>query len=347
MHNLFDCPFPALATLHPRWHSQVMLEPSIAATAADQSSPATDRPQLARVTDLDGMRGVLALCIVAFHLGSTAAIQKSTGWPGVEFELAVDVFFLLSGYVLALTAGADPLRFSVKRFLRLAPVYYVTLGIMLAAAPDHAFHLSELALAPPLLGRSPANFPAWSICWELYLPVAGLVLARLFKPARWWLPLLILALVVHALVAVRVADGEVLGGARAACGLVAGACLTRARSLPLPVVLPFAGIAATMFLAAKWSWLAVLLPFFGAAAILSAAHRRALFSREPFQFLGKVSFAVYMVHVPLIALVDPGHSIPLKALVVAVSIAAGYALHRWLEMPGMRLGKKLTQPQPR
>lgn len=143
------------------------------------------------------------------------------------------------------------------------------------------------------------------------------------------------------------ADGEVLGGLRAACGLIAGACLTRAGSLRLPIVLPFAGIVATMFLAAQWSWLAALLPFLSAAAILSAAHRRALFSREPFQFLGKVSFAVYMVHAPMIALVDPGHSIPLKVLVVALSIAAGYALHRWVEMPGMGLGKALVRPQPR
>lgn len=175
-----------------------MHEPRIATSRTDGDILAATLQQSVTVTDLDGMRGVLALCVVAFHLGSTSAIQKATGWPGAEFEFAVDVFFLLSGYVLALTAGTDPLRFAIKRFFRLAPVYYVTLAVMLVAAPDRPFHLSELVLAPPLLGQSPANFPAWSICWELYLPVAGLVLARLTHPARWWAPLLVLALVVHA-----------------------------------------------------------------------------------------------------------------------------------------------------
>src|SRR3982751_3088654 len=92
----------------------------------------------ARVTELDGLRGVLAWTVVASH------ILLVSGWydPLVRRfpiladvpESAVDVFMILSGFaithVLMLRPRLD--TYVVRRACRIIPAYYValTLGIL-------------------------------------------------------------------------------------------------------------------------------------------------------------------------------------------------------------------------
>ncbi|HWA69071.1 MAG TPA: acyltransferase family protein [Rhizomicrobium sp.] len=55
---------------------------------------------------LDGLRGVCALSVLLFH----ASDLLPGGQPGPHFYLAVDMFFLLSGFVIAFAheSGAHP-----------------------------------------------------------------------------------------------------------------------------------------------------------------------------------------------------------------------------------------------
>ena len=94
--------------------------------------------------DLDGIRGVLACNVMLLHFGINRFAARVTGgaWPGFVFDLCVDVFFLLSGFVLTSSylAASDrgfP-RFAIKRFFRLVPVFYEELqaqGLALDNAP--------------------------------------------------------------------------------------------------------------------------------------------------------------------------------------------------------------------
>lgn len=82
---------------------------------------------------LDGVRGFAALSVVVFHIGH---------WFGTPLApnsgLAVDLFFLLSGYVLTLAykrrlaTTMSALRFTVIRMIRLMPL--VVLGTLISAA---------------------------------------------------------------------------------------------------------------------------------------------------------------------------------------------------------------------
>lgn len=292
--------------------------------------------------ELDGIRGVLALGVVLLHFGINNQIERLTGWPGMTLSLAVDVFFLLSGFVLAKSYGGDVRQFAVKRIWRLAPVYFATLAIVAIVAPARITSFSELLLAPPLLGIEPANFPAWSITWELYLPLLGVLLLRLRKPP--WQPVLVAALLVHCILATFVPEGEVLGGARAAAGLVAGACLARAPTIRLPA-LPFVmAILVVMALAERWSILAALVPPLAALAILAGAHRDGFFSRRPFQFAGAISFTVYMLHAPILMTMGERAvgNIGWKIAGLAASVIGAWAMTHWIELPAMRLGRKLA-----
>ena len=69
-----------------------------------------------RLLGLDALRGIAAIMVVMFHLGL----------PMMGSHLAVDFFFMLSGFVMARTyderlqTGAmSPLAFMIKRYRRL------------------------------------------------------------------------------------------------------------------------------------------------------------------------------------------------------------------------------------
>jgi peptidoglycan/LPS O-acetylase OafA/YrhL len=83
-----------------------------------------------RVIELDGIRGIAALVVVCYHLAHGLAPQ---GW------MAVDCFFVLSGYLITsilLANRDDPhyfFNFYARRSLRIWPIYYLTLLLVMVA----------------------------------------------------------------------------------------------------------------------------------------------------------------------------------------------------------------------
>ncbi|WP_246617350.1 acyltransferase family protein [Rhizobium populisoli] len=82
---------------------------------------------------LDGLRGIAALFIVQRH------IEPLLGKALPSSYLGVDLFFALSGFVLAHAYGAvlkdgrmSPLQFMTARFLRLYPLYGIALVLVVA-----------------------------------------------------------------------------------------------------------------------------------------------------------------------------------------------------------------------
>lgn len=142
-----------------------------------------------RIKSLDGLRGISAFAVLLFHVGYHAS-------PGTIFThgyLAVDIFFLMSGFVIAasyedrLLNGLSPRDFIEIRIRRLAPAYWAgtIIGFICFVAPmfwnaaplDGATALLLpilLVLALLLLPYSsfgtlayPINGPAWSLFLEM------------------------------------------------------------------------------------------------------------------------------------------------------------------------------------
>src|ERR1700679_590520 len=105
-----------------------------------------------RVAAIDGLRGLLAVVVLAWHVCS----PFGAAWMLVFANVAVGLFFVLSGYVL--TRGWDGRIgvFLVRRFLRLWPVYALCLGVCYLLAGVHPVW-SEFAWYP-LIG--PNDKPA-------------------------------------------------------------------------------------------------------------------------------------------------------------------------------------------
>lgn len=134
---------------------------------------------------LDGLRGVAAVIVV---LGHTPDIWIA-GKPS-HFYLAVDLFFVLSGFVIAhayeerLTTGLTVSHFMLARYIRLYPLYLCGTLVGIAGAIIAYAHgkgglsLWELStsipaalflLPAPTDGMMLLNPPAWSLLFELLM----------------------------------------------------------------------------------------------------------------------------------------------------------------------------------
>ncbi len=128
-----------------------------------------------RLLLLDGMRGIAALAVVAFHMPRTGPSFFAEAW------LAVDFFFLLSGFVMARAYGSrfDTMgfrEFMRARLRRLYPAILVGLALAVAlhltlAPPDEQLWVKIIlaaAMLPfPLGYMFPLNGVQWSLMFEL------------------------------------------------------------------------------------------------------------------------------------------------------------------------------------
>lgn len=145
---------------------------------------------------LDGLRGFAALAVMIFHFQDHSKLMD--GWaPFKAGWLAVDFFFVLSGFVIAhaydrrFAAGMTMRQFMVARLVRLAPMYLfgTALTILYLAVlrfkhyylhqdPLATFYtdsvLGLFAIPQFLISQPfyPLNFPAWSLIFELIANIA-------------------------------------------------------------------------------------------------------------------------------------------------------------------------------
>ncbi|WP_051381522.1 acyltransferase family protein [Paraburkholderia mimosarum] len=135
---------------------------------------------------LEGLRGAAALLVVFFHLGQVLHL------PGVVRNgyLAVDLFFVLSGFVVCsaygerLETGRHAWHFLVRRFGRLWPLHIATTVLFYVVgslplilthsgffAPTGAETLSIVTMTQGLniVSHSFGNANAWSTSDEFYV----------------------------------------------------------------------------------------------------------------------------------------------------------------------------------
>ena len=156
---------------------------------------------------LDALRGLAAVVIVLFHAGFLYGV----GRPPRGF-LAVDLFFAMSGFIIAhrydadLAAGMGLRAFARLRLVRLYPLFalgtlvgvlpsVLTLALqgpsathlaLVSALPSALMMLPSRAMLPDLKVLYPLNFVSWSLAFEV---AANLSYAALFR--RLTLPVLL------------------------------------------------------------------------------------------------------------------------------------------------------------
>lgn len=175
-----------------------------------------------RIVALDGLRGVLALYVALFHLSAPLVGSGSALTPLApllhQAWFAVDLFFLMSGFVMMHVYGA-PMRsgapgstrhFFRARAARLLPVNLAAMAAMalllLLSAHDSAQFLrpdgrygwsaglaSMLMLQSPWIDHRTWDYPAWSVSAECHAYLLfPLLAARVSQLSRRWALALVL-----------------------------------------------------------------------------------------------------------------------------------------------------------
>jgi peptidoglycan/LPS O-acetylase OafA/YrhL len=300
-------------------------------------------PKPGRIDALTGVRGVAACWVVLFHafdsFGRFAALPAFQSVPVIERGyLAVDLFFLLSGYILAANyesrfrkdQWATVRSFAIGRVFRILPLNTVALfafaGVVAAfgarsftAEPLDALSFFASLVLVQAWGPFSAtawNYPAWSLSaeWLAYIgfPVGLVMMSKLRGPLSALVgACLVLALLAAIMVSVGGGDLEhvwKLGVVRCLLEFPAGMLLwiwysSRTVKFAYPMALACAafGLLAISLIGPYWELLA---PFAFALLIVACADgstlTRALFANRVVVFLGDISFSIYLLHVIVI-----------------------------------------------
>jgi len=308
---------------------------------------------------LNAMRGVAALGVVALHShGPLIGFDIAPGG-----YLAVDLFFVLSGFVIAhaydsrLATGMTAASFAQARIIRFWPLLVVAVligalraGAGLAVGSETALTPGQLALATvsglflipapvtPAAHLFELNIPLWTLCFELLINFAYAICFR-------WLTSRVLAVVAlvggAAMIWMAIQHGSndtgpivatAVGGiGRAAFGFSIGVLLCRhpVRAPTLPTSLILIGLAALVCAPIPEPLRVTydLVFAIGLAPVLvivgAAATPQGLWLSVA-KYLGAISFVIYAIHQPLIGMASTGaEMLDLPKLPIAVALVLG------------------------
>ncbi len=300
--------------------------------------------------NLDALRGVAAICVMFRHM--PGGLMPAGG-------LAVDFFFMLSGFVIAhayearLVGGLSFKGFALRRIIRLWPMIAlgVTLGLLCAlfAIAQGATSLTVaqvlgLSLKSALLIPQtqtihsldevfPLNGPLWSLFFEVAVNLAyALGAYRLSRgPMAALAALGLVAVVMIGDLGGHKVDSLASGFPRVLFGFLAGVLLHRAWAagwVP-PVRVPLLGLAAALvglFLVPVPLAGLALVPVFAvlAAIVALSARSDAQTEHKAAAALGQVSYPLYAIHVPIFNLFAIGlAATPLGAMAQGLIVLVG------------------------
>lgn len=362
------------------------------------TSPAASSPSIAgkssktRLPILDGLRGVAALIVVAFHIFDSDPVNLVN-----HGYLAVDFFFMLSGYVMGyayddrwntLSIGS----FFRRRLVRLHPM--VVIGSIIGAI---FFYFSASSLFPLVdrtsfgmlvvstllgallipsvksmdvrgLGESyPLNGPAWSLFFEYIANIAYAFWIRKFsRRALGALSAVFAGLLIHMIVTGKsgsVSYGWMFTGEHVSKGMVRmlfpfltglflfrlgktirmkHAMILTSLALLVTFAMPRVGPDAMPWVNGLYECciLIILLPV--VVLIGAGSQPMTRFGEKACDFLGELSYPLYLVHYPLHCvffgwLSDSkpawGAKIPVAIGVYISSIILGYVVMRFVDTP--------------
>ncbi len=333
---------------------------------------------------LTSIRGFAALWVVGHHL------QFELGYIGYPFAgwlfkpgyVAVDIFFVLSGFVITAVHRDLTLKglgdFFLRRIFRIYPLHLFVLAVILGlwfwgeirlGAHDPTEQLRDLPivallLQPYLIHGLTWNTVSWSIgvemlCYALF-PLAILGIRRLEPVGSALMLVLIAAIERHV-------HSELVWGwpaiARGLAGFGLGMVVQQMTVLvPTPrgraASLLELGALLGILLAVVFRDLRVI-PLFAAVLIWGLAAERGIVARGLRAgwcvWLGRISFSVYLIHPTLIGLafvwLPPGRlhlghaadGILWALLVITVLLGVATMTWAWIEEPARRVGIRLAK----
>jgi peptidoglycan/LPS O-acetylase OafA/YrhL len=315
-----------------------------------------------RMISLDGLRGLAASAVVYSHI----EFFYPTGNPWLTMNIgdpAVAIFFSLSGFLMAVLYGGksfQPADYLVHRFARIYPVYLVAvlwvalLSIAFKGSYIHPIDGPVQVLRHVLMLGSTGVF--WSIPPEIQFYLFFLLLWLWFLDPRKYQAVAVVsvAYLVFASLAGFPGPGILLTSKLPyfLFGAMAGRLYTLypARPAGLATGVMTLLLLPAFFLTARYqsseSFWGIASAFSGSVIVYLAACGHPLSARvlgsPPLVFAGRISFSLYLFHLPVLFLVTHflGESGPREAVVVlgiALAYLFAWASYTVIEDPSRRL----------
>lgn len=333
--------------------------------------------------------------VMLFHFwgnlpdSSRERIPTPVAWLLEHGDLGVDIFFVLSGFVIAhsIRHGLFSLsylgRFALRRSIRLDPPFWVTIALEVALIRVGLMVVPTLETHVPTFGEVALNatyayrfFGAaeiipvfWSLTYEVqfyFILVAGLVALRylgLLSGRRIAGVLLGLTYVYSLLVWLTVFPLPITGifldrWFQFGFGVLAWLATYRSLDARLFYVVAVSTLAAAMMLAPnEFRLLAGVATVITGSLLVWAGHRgrMSMLGGTMIQFLGRISYSLYLLHLPIgwrvmtlgRMTLEPGAlmGFVLMAAGIGCSVAAAWIMHVALEAPSMKLARRVTLPR--
>ena len=314
---------------------------------------------------LTGLRFVLAIWVILFHL--TGKRMLLYGWaqsapaPVVAAlrggYLAVETFFVLSGFVLALSYGSmswdskSLIRYSAGRFARVYPAYLLGLLMIAPFIADYAGKDKPAQLAIysfALQGWTPPavywNTPAWSLSCELFFYLSFPLIARLRLKAITLVSAAVLLPVLLARTGAPSTWKPVHHLADFLLGIAAAALyerLAKRRTNGLWFYVPAAALALMVIshadaISRTMDINAALRPLNAALIVglaLGGGLPAQLLSTRVATCLGNASYSMYILHVPLLWWYKRLTPAPSAAVYLTLVVLVSALAFRLVEQP--------------
>lgn len=322
------------------------------------------------IRSFEGLRGTAALFVVLHHMLCAPSRPLL-----VNAYLAVDLFFVLSGFVISHACGSQltsPLSlrtFVIRRIGRLWPTHIATTLLAFAVirqipSGGEALALTTMSHGLNLYLTGIGNAASWSAGDEMYVYLIFAAICFLMRSNARILAFAILALSAYSLAAwLEIGRGcsqrggclnglvFMFGWIRCFAGFFLGTLVYEFRdrvvTLTNGAVFQATAFFASLFLlisadAVPGSALAAPLVF--AALIGSLIHDRGpvarLMQRQAAQYLGRVSYALYLGHSVMlpVAVNIPANAglasrLSTYALFLFWSFGIAHLLHKYIEVP--------------
>lgn len=170
---------------------------------------------MAKIANIQVMRGVAALAVTFFHIAGTQRKEGFESWIFSPFRnwgsWGVDLFFIISGYVMAISVAQESqssIRFLLKRFIRIYPLYFfltilyclisiITPKLFTNFFLDSNWLLASLTMTSGLFGYGePILGQGWTLEFEtlFYILIAIVISFRQSKRLELITSLLLLGL---------------------------------------------------------------------------------------------------------------------------------------------------------
>jgi peptidoglycan/LPS O-acetylase OafA/YrhL len=305
---------------------------------------------------LDGLRAIAVLSVVAYHaaelsahqapLQSVGALLARQGCHGVELFFVISGFCLSYPYLVKLhergAATFDVAQFAARRLVRIVPPYYAALSLLFgftlllqhSGVPLPISIDAGSATLPEVLrqaafldnGTQMVNTSFWTLAvelrWYVFFPIALWLWTR---SPRAFFAVAVLALLAFA---TRAGSIDLLVLPAFMLGIAAAHLRIQAHRLTRYALPLFVPVFAVVLLQTPHAW-GFISPFSEAAAFLLVvgggtltAFERAL-SNKVLALIGTASYSIYLVHSPLMGVLEQHRVAPIPA--AAIGVFAGIA----------------------